>query len=86
MEIKKHVARFMSLPLQVVLDQPQVVLTGNNEAVVENYKKIVAYALDHVRILTSAGEVAVRGKNLTLAQLTQESITVKGQINSVGYS
>ena len=89
MGIKEHVEQLtglLSLPKQVVLNLPQIILTGKGEVSIENYKNLIEFTESLVRVNTNSGIAAIHGNRLNLKQITTESITVTGDIVKVEYN
>ena len=80
MNIKEHMTELLSLPKEIVLNLPQVILTGSGEVSIENYKNIIEYTNSQVRINTNSGILLIAGQNLILKQITAEHVTVTGNI------
>ena len=78
--IKRSMSDAFELPREVVLNLPLISLTGREEAVIENYKGIIEYSQDTVRISTGAGVLKIQGKNLLLKHITAEDVSVTGGI------
>ena len=78
--IKEQITDLLSLPKEIVLNLPQLILTGRNELSIENYKNIIEYSGSRIRINTSSGVLLILGTDLTLKQITTEHITVTGEI------
>ena len=78
--IKRSMSDAFELPREVVLNLPLISLTGREEAVIENYKGIIEYSQDTVRISTGAGVLKIQGKNLLLKHITDEDVSVTGGI------
>ena len=84
-EAKHLITELLSLPKEIVLNLPQVILTGRGEIVVENYKNIIEYTNEQIRINTSSGILLVVGASLILKQITAEHITITGTIFRLEY-
>ena len=78
--VKEHLSDLLSLPKEIILNLPQVILTGNSEVSIENYKNIIEYTDTKIRINTSSGVMLFTGSALMLKQITAEHITVVGNI------
>lgn len=85
MQIRSKLAGLLSLPKEIALNLPLVIVTGRDELNIENYKSIVEYADQQVRVQTSAGCLLVTGKKLRLRRITDEYITVTGDIDGIQY-
>lgn len=85
-DIKEKIAEFLVLPKEVVLDYPKISLIGNRQITIENYKGIIEYDSQRIRINTSKGLVIILGENLEINTLTLEEIYISGNISNVGFS
>jgi len=83
--IKEQMADLMSLPKEIILDLPQVILTGSGEVSIENYRNIIEYSDTYTRINTNSGILLITGHGLLLKQITAEHITVTGEIIKLEY-
>ena len=86
MRIKERLATFLALPKEIILNLPVVTLTGGNECTIENYKGIVEFVQDKVRIRTGSGMLVIEGRTLWLKRITAEMVTVTGDIKKVELS
>ena len=83
--IKQQMADLMSLPKEIILDLPQVILTGSGEVSIENYRSIIEYSATYTRINTNSGILLITGHDLLLKQMTAEHITIAGEIAKLEY-
>ena len=83
--IKEQMADLMSLPKEIILDLPQVILTGSGEVSIENYRNIIEYSDTYTRINTNSGILLITGHKLLLKQITAEHITIVGEIVKLEY-
>ncbi len=81
--VRSAVTEALELPKESVLDIPLITFVGREEVILENYKGIIEYSEETVRINTGAGVVCLEGRNLILKSITAESITVKGTVFSL---
>ncbi|HIT88501.1 MAG TPA: sporulation protein YqfC [Candidatus Coprocola pullicola] len=75
----------LELPKEVILNLPLISLTGKEELVIENYKGIVEYSDEIIRVSTAVGVLRVGGKGLLLKQLTSECIVITGSIQNITF-
>jgi len=73
------------LPKEVVMNLPLITLIGNEDLTIENFKGILEYSEELLRINTTAGIVRIEGRKLVLKQVTSENIVISGVIDKVGY-
>ncbi len=84
-DIKKKIGAMMELPKEIMLNLPLISMIGNEEVMIENYKGIIEYTDERVRISTTAGIFRIEGKSLCLKQITSENIAVTGSIVKLEY-
>lgn len=77
--------RILELPQEVCSDIPRIVITGFNEIIIENFKSILEYEEFFVRINTHIGIININGFELTLENMTDDDIKVKGKIESLDF-
>lgn len=76
-------ADFLDIPLETMIDWPQVILSGNIKAVIHNHRGVIEYDQNTVRINTKLGELKLSGQKLILVAAHQEEIVVEGKITGV---
>ena len=67
------------------LSQPQMVLRGNRELLVEHCGAIAEYDTQHVRLQFGKGQVEVTGTELTLHSMSPERVVVRGCLHGIQY-
>lgn len=82
---KEHLTELLSLPKEILLNLPQIILVGRKEVSIENYKSIIEYSDTAIRINTSSGVLLIAGNGLTLKNMTTEYITVIGGITKLEF-
>ncbi|MBC7961101.1 MAG: YabP/YqfC family sporulation protein [Vallitaleaceae bacterium] len=73
------------VPKDVMLGEAIITLTGKREALIENYKGIVEYTDEYIKILTKNGVIEFKGSNFNITYLTNEEIKVAGSIVEINY-
>jgi len=84
-KIKKGVSSVLELPKEIVLNLPLVTLVGNEDLTIENYKGVIEYTDEKVRIGSSAGVIKIEGKRLLLKRISKENILLGGKITIIEY-
>jgi len=82
---KEVVADFFELPHEVLLDLPRVTLVGNVQLYIENYRGVISYDENQVRLSVNNGEIIIRGEQLQIKNLLEEELLIKGVIGSLTY-
>lgn len=83
MTFKEKMSETLSMPKDVTLNFPRLVLLGKTELTVENFKGIVEYTDDLLRLNTSTHLLKIEGQNLIISNMTSEDVEIKGQINKI---
>ncbi|MDR1533288.1 MAG: sporulation protein YqfC [Clostridiales bacterium] len=83
--IKNKVTALFELPREIVLNLPLITITGNEEISVENYKGVIEYSEERIRINTSCGVLRIEGRKLLLKQITAEMMTISGAVTRLEY-
>ena len=85
MGFRKNVTEALELPKEIMLNLPLISLVGREEITIENYKGILEYGEEMVRIGTAAGVLRIQGNGLCLKQLSSECMVVTGRIDHLSY-
>ena len=83
---KKKLSRFekiLEMPRELNHKISKITIISFDELLIENYKGILEYEEFYIKINTEIGTVNINGFNLTLEQITEDDIAVKGIINSI---
>ncbi|GHV42391.1 sporulation protein YqfC [Clostridia bacterium] len=83
--LKGLFAEVLDVPAEVALNAALISLTGAEMVEIENYKGIIEFSADKVRINTVSGIIAVNGKDLVISRVTSEALTLRGKIRSAEY-
>ncbi len=80
---QNRIDKLLELPQEVYSNVPKIVITGFDEMIIENFKGILEYEEFFVQINTHIGIININGYNLTLENMTDDDIKVKGKIESI---
>ncbi len=84
-DIKEKMSEILELPREIILDVPKIVLVGNNDLTIENYKGIIEYSDSLIRINTNEYMIKIQGEQLEIRTITDEEIMIKGFITCVEF-
>lgn len=82
---RQKLSNLLELPKEVVLDLSKIMIVGNRNVLVENYKGIIEYENTKIRINTTSGIIAFEGKGLFIKEITSEDIMVEGEIKNIEF-
>lgn len=74
---------FLEVPKEVGGIDPKITIVGFEEMLIENYKGISEYEEFYIKINTKIGTININGFNLSLDQITEEDVLIKGRIESM---
>ena len=84
--VKSKIAEKLKIPEDISEGLPIVTVTGNSEIYVENYKGIIEYGKNCIRIQTKVCRVTFTGKNLEIIYYTNVDMKISGNVESILYS
>lgn len=81
-----HTLDMENIPKDVILGVPIVMVTGNFEVIIENYRGILEYTDRIIRIRRKGGEIVISGDKLEVSYYKNNDMKVIGQIKCIAYS
>ena len=75
-----------NLPQDVVLGVPILTLTGHYEVNIENYRGILEYTEQLIRINVRSGQIRITGKSLEINYYTTTDMKITGKVEKIEYS
>lgn len=84
--VKSKIAKKLNIPEDIAEGLPIVTLTGKSEVYVENYKGIIEYGKNCIRIQTKGCRITFEGKNLEIVYYTNVDMKIVGELENIGYS
>ena len=81
--VKEKLNNILDVPKEVGGADPKITIIGFDEMLIENYKGIFEYEEFYMRINTGIGIININGFSLSLEQISQDDILVKGKIESI---
>lgn len=80
---KERTVNALEMPADLAYGDGIVTLTGPGRVLVENYRCILRYTDEEIRILTPRGKVTVCGKHLEIPWYTPEEMLIRGEISGI---
>ena len=71
------------MPREIDNKEPKITIISFDEILIENYKGILEYEEFFIKVDTEIGIININGYKLTLEQITDEDIGIKGTIKSI---
>ena len=83
MKKKNRFNQMQEMPREIDNKEPKITIISFDEILIENYKGILEYEEFFIKIDTEKGTVNINGYKLTLEQITEDDIGIKGTIKSI---
>ena len=83
--IINRINKVLEVPDEVSLKVPKVTILNFEQVLIENYKGILEYQDFFVRIQTYIGIININGFKLSMEEMTNDDLIVKGKIESVDF-
>ncbi|MBO5484510.1 MAG: YabP/YqfC family sporulation protein [Lachnospiraceae bacterium] len=69
----------------ILAKAPVLTSYGRYRLCIENYRSILEYREEQIRIQTKTGKISVQGRNLGIAYYRDECMCIIGEISSIQY-
>lgn len=86
MELRSKIARKLNIPEDISEGLPIVTITGKCELYVENYRGIIEYSKNQIRIQTKCGRICITGDELEIVYYTNTDMKIVGKLETMNYS
>lgn len=83
--IADSISKKLHIPEDILAQAPIVMGYGTHRFCVENYRNIIEYTQEIIRIQTKTVRIHIIGKNLVIAYFRDDGMCVMGDISSVEY-
>ncbi len=83
--MREKITELLELPKEIVLNIPRITMIGSSDMIVENYKGIIEYENNRIRLNTGSGPIAIKGSQLEIREITSEDIIISGDIKSLEF-
>ena len=83
--IKQKIAKTLEISEDLLCDIPRFILNDNREIQVENYKGILSYEENEIKLGSKNYKVKITGTSLKITVITDEYIIITGSISSLSF-
>lgn len=83
--VKSNIVESLELPRDIIYGAVIVTAMGRNQVLIENYKGIIEYTTERVRLQTKNCQVTIEGKRLMIEYYTNEEMKITGFIQGIIY-
>lgn len=83
--VREKISEALELPKEVLLNASKLSMIDGGNLIIENYKGIIEYENERIRVNTGKGIIKINGQNLIVREITSENILIDGQIQSLEF-
>lgn len=83
--LAEKLSRKLKLSEDILAKAPIVMGYGSHRFCIENYRNIIEYTEERIRIQTKTGRIHLVGEKLVIAYFRDDGMCVMGNISSVEY-
>ncbi len=83
MKRKNKFNQILDMPRELDNTEPKITMISFDEMFIENYKGILEYEEFFIKVATEIGTININGYKLTVEQITEDDIGIKGIIKSI---
>ena len=84
-KLKQKISEVMNIPDELITDSPKIEIESNRRMWIENYRGIIEYSDELVRVNTADFMVVITGSAFTISSVTLEDLCIEGCIASVEF-
>ncbi len=84
--LSRRIADSLEIPDDVIFGMPRICMLGSRELRLENYKTVLEYRDEQIRFACKDACITVTGASLSITVITDDEVSVSGQITSVSFS
>lgn len=82
---REKIADSIDISKEILLNTSKIVAIGNREITVENYRGILEYTSESIRLVTNPYIIKIGGRCLEIKTMTRDFLYITGTINSVAF-
>ncbi len=83
--VKSNIVESLELPQDIFYGAVIVTALGRGQVLVENYKGIIEYTREKIRLQAKGCQVTVQGEQLVVEYYTHEEMKITGMIQGILY-
>ncbi len=83
--VKSNIVESLELPKDIFYGAVIITALGRSQVLIENYKGIIEYTQEKIRLQAKGCQVTVEGQRLVVEYYTHEEMKITGLIEGVRY-
>ncbi len=83
--LSQRISEKLSMTEDIIAKAPIVTCYGNRRVCIENYRNIIEYTSESVKVQSKTCKIHITGQKLVIAYFRDDGMCVIGNIEKVGY-
>ena len=83
--ISRRLSDKFDIPEDIIAKAPVILGYGNHRLCIENYRSIIEYTDELIKVQTKQQKIYIRGNKLVIAYFREDEMCVLGNIDSIEY-
>lgn len=84
-KLKEKISSFLDLPKDVLLNIEKISILGGECIILENFKQLVEYSENCIKIDTQDGGIDIYGKGFHMNEISREQVKIIGEIEKIEF-
>lgn len=84
-QVKSNIVESLELPRDIMYGAVIITAMGRGQVLIENYKGIIDYTREKIRLQTKNCQVSIVGQRLVVEYYTNEEMKITGYIEGILY-
>lgn len=84
-KLKTELVESLKLPRDLMLGTAILTVNGQSDAYIENYKGIIEYSQEKIKLQTKTCQITLLGSGLLIDFYTNEEMKISGHITEIKY-
>ncbi len=80
--VRESLERALEMPIELMKNIPRTTIVGNERVLIENYKSIVEYEKNFIRV---SNNMCIFGDELNVVEMTADEMIVVGKISRIEF-
>lgn len=83
--ISRRLSAKFDIPEDIIAKAPVILGYGNHRLCIENYRSIIEYTEELIKVQTKQQKIYIKGSKLVIAYFREDEMCVLGNIDSIEY-
>ncbi len=76
----------LNIPSDILTGDPIITIIGRSEISIENYRRIIEYTNNNVKILTNIGSISIQGRDMKISYFGKDEMKIAGKFELIKHN